>query len=150
MIIDNVIIAYEALHTMTTRQKGRIGSMALKLDMAKAYERIEWIFLQGKLEKMGFWEKWVSLIMACVTIVSYFTLINGHPARTILLTRGIRQGDPISSYLFVLCAEGLSSLLTKTKDEDKIKGICVSKWSQPISHLFLIDDSILFYRAKLS
>lgn len=90
LISDNIILAYEALHTMTTRQKGKKGSMALKLDMAKAYDRLEWKFLEGMLRKMGFKDKWISLLMTCVIAVKYVVLINGAPSRIIQPERGIR------------------------------------------------------------
>ncbi|XP_042964706.1 uncharacterized protein LOC122298928 [Carya illinoinensis] len=63
LITDNVMVAYETLHTMKTRQKGRIGSMALKLDISKAYDKIEWGFLEGVMRKLGFGEKWIKLVM---------------------------------------------------------------------------------------
>lgn len=70
MIFDNVLISYEGLHTMTTRQKGKDGGMVLNIDIAKAYNRTEWQFLEIMLRRMGFNEKWITLIMACVSTVS--------------------------------------------------------------------------------
>lgn len=90
LISDNIILAYKALHTMTTRQKGKEGSMALKLDIAKAYDRLYWKFLEGMLRKMGFKEKWISLLMTSVIAVKYVVLINGAPSRIIQPERGIR------------------------------------------------------------
>ncbi|XP_041001144.1 uncharacterized protein LOC121246895 [Juglans microcarpa x Juglans regia] len=113
LITDNVMIAYESLHTMKTRQKGRIGSMALKLDMSKAYNRIEWRYVEAVMRKLGFGDRWVSLIMRCTTSVTYSILVNGEPGKTSKPTRGIRQRDPISLYLFILCAERLPQRLCK-------------------------------------
>lgn len=98
---------------------------------------------------MGLNEHWISLITSCIKTESYAVLINGKPGR-FTPTRGIQQGDPISSYLFLLCAEALSVLLSKAKTEGKIKGIKVASGCQSLSHLFFVDDSILFRKVSLT
>jgi hypothetical protein len=111
LISDNVIVAYEVLHTMHTRIRGKMGFMEIKLDMSKAYNRVEWGFLEAIMRRLRFVELWIELIMKCVSLVSYSMLVNGIPQDSFRPTRGIRQGDPLSPYLFLLCAEGLRSLL---------------------------------------
>ena len=96
---------------MKTSCTGKSGYMALKLDMSKAYDRVEWIFLDKILLKLGFQNSWVSLIMECISTVTYSILVNGEPQGMITSTRGLRQGDPQSPYLFLLCAEGLHAIL---------------------------------------
>ena len=109
-IIDNILVTFETLHHMKI-QKVKMGFMALKLDMSKVYDRVEWSFLEKVMEKMGFSEKWIALVMGCISLVSYSILINGEPKGDIRPSRGIRQGDPLSPYLFLLCSEGLNRLL---------------------------------------
>ena len=110
LITDNMLIAFESLHHMKTTCTGKTGFMALKLDMSKAYDRVEWIFLEKILLRMGFREDWVALIMECITTVSYSILVNGEPKGLIKPTRGLRQGDPLSPYLFLFCVEGLNAV----------------------------------------
>jgi hypothetical protein len=113
LITDNVLAAYETLHTMQTRLKGKKGFMAIKLDMSKAYDRVEWRYLEEIITRLGFAPRWINLILMCVTTVRYSVLVNGTPCGYICPQRGLRQGDPISPYLFLLCAEGLNALLKK-------------------------------------
>uniref|UniRef100_A0A803PV45 Reverse transcriptase domain-containing protein n=1 Tax=Cannabis sativa TaxID=3483 RepID=A0A803PV45_CANSA len=90
--------------------------MALKLDMSKAYDHIELGYLKVVMNRMGFAEKWISLVMHCVSSVSYSIIHGNQTIEPILPSRGIRQGDLLSTYLFIICAEGFSSLIQKFKD----------------------------------
>ncbi len=150
LISDNILIAFETLHHMQHMKGGRLGYMALKLDMSKAYDRVEWEFLEKIMLKMGFHTRWVSIVMECVRTVSYSVLINGDPKGFFNPSRGLRQGDPISPYLFLLCAEGLQALLAHTAQAKKIQGLSISRGGPTLTHLFFADDSVLFCRANLS
>jgi hypothetical protein len=88
LITDNILAAYETLHTMQTRLWSKVGFMGIKLDMSKAYDRVEWDFLEAVMVKMGFAERWISLIMACVRSVTYSIVVNGVPVGNIKPTRG--------------------------------------------------------------
>ena len=120
LITDNILIAFESLHHMKTQCSGRTGFMALKLDMSKAYDRVEWVFLEKILLKMGFQDTWVAMIMQCITTVSYSILVNGEPTGLIYPSRGLRQGDPLSPFLFLFCAEGLNALLCQVANNGEI------------------------------
>jgi hypothetical protein len=147
-ITDNILIAYEALHTMNSRMTGKKGFMAAKIDMRKAYDRVEWPFLEAMMRTMGFEERWITLIMTCVRSVTYSILVNSQPYGKIVPYRGLRQGDPLSPYLFLIVAEGLSSLMARAEVENRITRVPIAAGGFRLSHLFFADDSLLFCRAN--
>lgn len=102
--------------------------MSLKLDMSKAYDCVEWSFLETIMVALGFEKKFVDMVMKCVTTVSFSVLINGEPKQPIVPSRGLRQGDPISPYLFfLLSTEKLTTLLQKAERNQVLKGIKVCR-----------------------
>ncbi|CAL1389097.1 unnamed protein product [Linum trigynum] len=147
VIIDNIMAAFECFHTMKRKKKSRIAYCAAKIDMAKAYDRVEWHFLESMMNRLGFAERWVKLIMMCVTTVTYSVLINGHQSERFTPTRGIRQGDPLSPYLFLICAEGLSAATKNAGRERRLRGIEPARGAPAVTHLFFADDSVFFCRA---
>ena len=121
--------------------------MGLKLDMSKAYDRVEWLFLEKMMLKLGFPLCFTRLVMKCVETATFSVLVNGQPSRQFKPSRGLRQGDPLSPFLFVLCAEGLSTLLRDAEEQKLIHGVKIGRRVNPISHLFFADDILLFIRA---
>jgi hypothetical protein len=112
LITDNVLIAYECIHYLRNN-KGKAGGCAIKLDMVKIYDRVEWRYLDAIMRALGFPVSWCSLVMRCVSSVSFSVRVNGVFSDSFKPTRGIRQGDLISPHLFLLCSEGLSSMIKK-------------------------------------
>ncbi|CAL1376389.1 unnamed protein product [Linum trigynum] len=123
--------------------------MALKVDMEKAYDRVEWPFLLAVLDKMGFNSVWKGWIQECLRSTSFSVLMNGTPSGYFSPSWGLRQGDPLSPLLFVICTEGFAALLRKAISEEKLEGIKVAHRAPRISHLFFADDSYLFLRGSL-
>ncbi|XP_074318894.1 uncharacterized protein LOC141655729 [Silene latifolia] len=149
LITDNILLAFEMFHYMKNSRGGG-GHMALKLDMSKAYDRVEWVFLEKVLLRMGFDGVWVDRVMNCVRTVSYEVVVNGELSNPIYPGRGLRQGDPISPYLFILCAEVLSSLMKRAVEAGTLHGIRIAPTAPVISHLLFADDSIFFVKAAES
>ena len=148
-ITDNILIAVESLHHMKNNCIGKQGFMALKLDMSKAYDRVEWSFLEQILLKLGFHEDWVALLIECITTVSYLILVNGEPKGLFRPSRRLRQGDPLSPYLFLFCAEGLNALLQGAALRGDIHGFSICRTGPKLNHLFFVDNCLLFCRASL-
>ncbi|KAL5570777.1 hypothetical protein UlMin_020374 [Ulmus minor] len=149
LISDNAIIGFECLHAIK-RRKTKKNYLALKLDMAKAYDRVEWDFIQRVMNKLGFSEVWIRKIMACISSVTYSFQFNGKRFGHLAPTRGLHQGDPLSPYLFLLCGEGLSSLLHLYEQKGDIQGLRCGLRGPTISHLLFADDSLFFLEARLS
>uniref|UniRef100_A0A8I6YKR7 Reverse transcriptase domain-containing protein n=1 Tax=Hordeum vulgare subsp. vulgare TaxID=112509 RepID=A0A8I6YKR7_HORVV len=148
LITDNVLIAYEVSHYLMNKRNGTSGVAAVKADMSKAYERVEWSFLEAMLGKLGFSNGWIALVMQCVTTVSYQIKVNGTFTQQFCPSRGLRQGDPLSPYLFVICAEGLSALLRHTEEQGVLHGVKICPRAPCVSHLLFADDSMLLIRAQ--
>ena len=148
LISDNILIAFETLHCMKNYNSSASGFMALKLDMSKAYDRVEWVFLENVMRKMGFSERWIGLIMVCVRSVIYSILVNGEPKGEINPSRGLRQGDPLSPFLFLLYTEGLHGLINKASNNGDIHGFSLCKRGPKLTHLFFADNSLHFCRAN--
>ncbi|XP_074347003.1 uncharacterized protein LOC141685822 [Apium graveolens] len=146
-ITDNVLVAFEIIHHMQRKKTREDGEIALKLDISKAYDRVDWDFLKVSMRGMGFSQKWIDWMMLCITTVSYEFSFNGSSVGPIQPTRGLRQGDPLSPYLFLLCVEGLSNSLSNAAREGIIHGSQICPAAPVVTHLLFADDSFLFFCA---
>lgn len=147
LISDNILVGFECLHWLRNCKNKKTGFAALKLDMSKAFDRVEWDYLKAVLKKLNFPENFTRLIMHCVSSVSFDFCLNGRTFGEIRPTRGLRQRDPLSPFLFVLCAQGLSSMLSEFERQNLFSGVRFSGGGPRISHLFFADDSLLFLKA---
>lgn len=118
--------------------------MALKLDMAKACDRVEWSFVEHCLKRFGFADEWTELLMKCVRTMTYTMLIEEVSSQSFTPGRSLRQGDPLSPFMFLLCAEGLSVMLRVNERHVHIQGIRITPSGPSVFHLFFADECILF------
>jgi hypothetical protein len=149
-ILDSVLIANECLDS---RIKSEEPGVLCKLDMEKAYDHVDWSFLLYLLRRCGFGEKWCSWIQHCISSVRFSVLINGVPSGFFGCSRGVRQGDPLSPFLFVLVMEAFSRMLGAFTERGLISGFSVGSSGQDrvnVYHLLFADDTLVFCGANTS
>lgn len=149
LITDNSLIASEMSHFINSDKSE--GVMPLKLFRNIAYDRMEWVLLKAVLLHLDFNDCWVHTVLQCVSTVRYAFLINGKPCGSILPSRGLRQGDPLSPYLFLICAEVFTTLLLLGKKvvDGLLRGITIYEGAPVINHLLFADDNLLFVKASV-
>jgi hypothetical protein len=146
LITDNVFTAYECTQAIRTRKR-KTPLCAVKLDMVKAYDRVEWIFLEKMMYKMGFSEGWIGMVMRCITSVRFSVKLTRGLSDRFYPSRGLRQGGPISPYLFLFCVEGFLALLKDAQRDNLLRGVQFGASGPHITHILFADDSIVFLEA---
>jgi hypothetical protein len=146
-IQDNIILAHEHLHAFKDK-RGKGGFIFLKMDMEKAFDRMEWSFLLAIMEKLGFSHIWISCIKICISIPSLSILLNGSPFGCISPSKGLRQGDPLSHFLFILGVEVFSRLMLESAGS--LQGLQIARSCLAIHHLLFADDLLIFGKATVS
>ncbi|GKD48781.1 reverse transcriptase [Tanacetum coccineum] len=122
--------------------------MALKVDLNKAFDRVEWDFLLAVLRKIGFGDLWCNWICACLTTYELEFMVNGDSVGVIKPQRGLRQGDPISPYLFIIIVDVLSLQISRAMTLGTLSCIKMARNYPLISHIFFADDSLFFLKAS--
>ena len=146
--LDNVVIAQQLLHSLDTK-KGKVGFKAVKVDLAKAYDRLEWSFIHHVLNAFHQPHMLVDLITSCISSTSISILFNGGKLDSFKPTRGIHQGGPLSPYIFILCMEYLGYLINRECMDKRWVPMKASKDNVGISHLFFANDLMLFAKANI-
>ncbi|KAL0308894.1 UNVERIFIED_CONTAM: putative mitochondrial protein [Sesamum radiatum] len=148
LISDNILLAFEINHFLNSISKRGPGWMALKLDISKAYDKIEWSFLEQMMVKLGFPPPFICLVMLCVSSVSFSFMLGDKQFGSLVLETVLIQGDPLSPYLFLLCTKTFSSLLQVAEREGRLQGVSICRAAPSISHLLFTDDTLIFCRAS--
>lgn len=147
--IDNAIILQEIVHHMAGK-RNQNQNIIFKLDLEKAYDSVSWDFLRDTPQFFNFPSAVIELIMFWVSSSSLTLLWNGLKLDPFAPSRGLRQGDPLSPYLFVLCMERLAILIQDAINQGHWLPVSISSNGPAISHLFFADDVLLFAKAKVS
>eukprot|EP00253_Pinus_taeda_P001472 PITA_01472 len=139
-IFDNILLAQEMIHSLHSRKE---AGMLLQLDLSKAYDKVSWRYLEAVLKAFGFCSTWIKWIMALIRSPRYSILVNGAPSAPFAPSRGIRQGDPLSPFLFIILMEGLRRTIAKKKAEGKIRGLKPIRSLRATTHQQFVDDTML-------
>ena len=143
-ILDATLVANEVIDSVLKRKE---SGVLCKLDLKKAYDWINWDFLLSVMQRMGFGEKWIGWIRWCISTASFSVLVNGSPTGFFRSSRGLRQGDPLSPYLFVLGMEALSSLINRAVRGSFVSGCRIGGRGGvgiQVTHLLFADDTLVF------
>ena len=147
-ILDASLIANEVIDAWNKRGD---NGVICKLDIEKAYDSINWQFLLKVMEKMGFGSKWLRWMWWCISTTKFSVMVNGTPAGFFSSSKELRQGDPLSPYLFVMGMEVLSVLIRRTMEGGFISGCKIQRGrgrAAHVVHLLFADDTIVFCEAK--
>ncbi|XP_071718293.1 uncharacterized protein [Rutidosis leptorrhynchoides] len=138
-IIDGVLVANESIEFLKNKH---LKSMVFKVGFEKAFDSINWEFLDEMMVLMGVGAKWRKWIASCLNSASISVLVNGSPTKEFKLGKGVRQGDPLSPFLFIIVAEGLNWLAKSAVSKNLFEGIEIGHDKVRISHLQYADDTI--------
>jgi hypothetical protein len=143
---DGVLVVNEVVEVARLRKR---ECLILKVDFEKAYDSVEWNFLEYMLRRMGFMGKWIAWMKACVFGGSMSILVNGSPTEEIDIKRGLKQGDPLAPFLFLVVAEGFSGLMDNAVNRNLFKGFEVKRGGTVISHLQYADGTLCIGEASV-
>jgi hypothetical protein len=146
-LVDGVVVVNEVVELA---RKSRRECLIFKVDFEKAYDSVDWGFLEYMLHRFGFGELWIDWIKACVFAGNLSVLINGSPTSEINIQRGLKQGDPLAPFLFLLVVEGFSGVMRKAVDLNLFKGFAVGRDPVIISHLQYADDTLCIGEASVT
>ncbi|GJR19843.1 RNA-directed DNA polymerase, eukaryota [Tanacetum coccineum] len=138
-ILDGPLMVGEVMEWYKIKQK---KLMIFKVDFDKAYDSLCWEYIDFVMIQFGFGTRWRNWIRECLITARLSILINGSPTEEIAIFRGLRQGDPLSPFLFILAMEGLHIVIQKAMEDKKITGAVVGDTKLNISHLFYADDVV--------
>jgi hypothetical protein len=138
--MDNIILVHEVIHSLkSTHTPG----MLIKLDLSKAFDHLSWQYMHSLLSTFGFSRDWIQWIMKLTSSAFFSILVNGVPSQPFSPSIGIRQGDPLSPFLFVIMAEGLGHYITASIEEGSLQGLPLHGLQPVASHSQFVDDTML-------
>ncbi|GKV40773.1 hypothetical protein SLEP1_g48376 [Rubroshorea leprosula] len=145
LLVDSVIVANETIDEIKQKKK---RCFIFKADFEKAFDKVSWDFLDYMMSRMGFCDIWRKWIKECLSSSTVSVLVNGSATKEFKVSKGLRQGDPLSPFLFLIVAEGLNGIINSAVSKSLFNGVQVGSSNITISHLQFADDTILFGEAN--
>ena len=136
-LLDNVLVANEVLEEYRRKRK---SCVFFKVDYEKAYDSMSWDFIYYMLKRLGFYDRWIRWIKGCLESASVSVLVNGSPTREFFPRKGLRQGDPLAPFLFLIVAEGLAGVARVAEEKKLIDNLEVGKDKVKVNMLQYPDD----------
>lgn len=130
------------------KTQGFTGIAVLKVDVSKTYDRLKWPYIEWMLDKLGFTQLWVERITKCVRTISYSFIRDGTIFENVVPMRGVRQEDPISPYLYIICVDGLSGMIRMYEAPGLLHGCKIANGAPSVSHLLFAEDCYFFFQAS--
>ncbi|KAK2444918.1 hypothetical protein QL285_015908 [Trifolium repens] len=145
-LVDGVLVVSEVIDYA---KKSRKECLIFKVDFEKAYDSVDWGFLDYMLRRFGFGEKWCAWMKACICSGNMSVLVNGCPTEEISIKRGLKQGDPLAPFLFLIVAEGLGALMRMAVTRGRFQPFKVGRGEYPVSILQYVDDTLCIGEASV-
>ena len=145
-LLDSILVANEVVEECKLKKK-RLA--IVKVDYEKAYDSVSWVFLYYMMGRLGFCARWIGWIKECLESSTISILVNGSPTKEFVPTRGLRQGDPMAPFLFLIVAEGLAGLVRQAVRKNLYSGIEVGTNGTNVKLLQFADDTLFICDAKV-
>jgi hypothetical protein len=145
-LVDGVMVVNEVIDL--AKKSGK-ASLVLKMDFEKAYDSVDWGFLEYMMRRFGFGARWIDWMKACVFAGNLSVLVNGSHTSEISIQRGLKQGDPLAPFLFLLVAEGFAGLMRSAVEKNLFKGFGVGPENLIVTHLQYADDTLCVGEATI-
>ncbi|GKV32368.1 hypothetical protein SLEP1_g40981 [Rubroshorea leprosula] len=145
-LVDGVLVLNEVVEEVKRRKQ---SAFVFKADFAKAYDCVDWSFLDWMMDCLGFGIKWRGWIMECLSTSKILVLVNGSLTEEFKVGKGLRQGDPLSPFLFLMIGEGLNGLVQKVVSEGMFRGIEIGRKGLAVSLLQFADDTVIMGKADI-
>ncbi|XP_068485050.1 secreted RxLR effector protein 78-like [Phaseolus vulgaris] len=144
-LLVSVLVANEVLEEVKRRKQ---RCVYFKVDYEKAYDSVSWEFLYYMLGRLGFCERWIRWIKSCLESSSVSVLVNGSPTSEFCPKRGLRQGDPLAPFLFLIVGEGLTGVVRKAVEKNLVESLEVGVKNVKVNMLHYADDTLFLCEAN--